>query len=209
LSRTQVAVLSLLAARRSNARIAETLGLAPSTVKWNVSQVLGALGVTRREEAADWWRARHGVRPVEWRDCWEEEGARMSTGPVISNGTGEFAAKGGSLEIQEWAGSAPGELHVHHAGDIAWHVLEGSLRFRFADGEKDIAAGQTLFVPAGTAHTYGEGEDSRYLVIAPPRLFELFQALRTARSGRPYTEWGKPPDAEIYRKYESELLEAR
>jgi quercetin dioxygenase-like cupin family protein len=133
----------------------------------------------------------------------------MSHSPVVSTRPTPFSARGKSLEIQEWAGSAPGELHVHHAADIAWHVLEGRLHFRFADSEADVSAGQTLFIPAGTPHTYGEGEDSRYLVIAPPPLFELFQALRDARIGRPYTEWGKPPDGEIYQRYDSELLERR
>jgi hypothetical protein len=44
-------------------------------------------------------------------------------------------------------------------------------------------------------------------VIAPPRLFELFEALRAARSRRPFTEWGNGKDREIYRRYDSELLE--
>ena len=34
-----------------------------------------------------------------------------------------------------------------------------------------------------------------------------FQALRTARMGRPHTDWGNGPDAEIYRKWDSELLD--
>ena len=64
-------------------------------------------------------------------------------------------ASGGTLEIQLWEGSAPYELHVHYQHDIAWHILEGSLHFRFADREADVHAGSTLFIPAGTPHTYG------------------------------------------------------
>jgi uncharacterized cupin superfamily protein len=123
---------------------------------------------------------------------------------------------GDSLQIQLWEGSAPGELHVHHDADIAWHVLEGSLHFRFADGEAEVVAGSTLFIPAGTPHTYGvesalhRGEPQgfvRYLVIGPPRLFDLFAALQVAREGRSHTDWGNGPDREIYRRFESDLLE--
>ena len=117
-----------------------------------------------------------------------------------------FEVAGTTLAIQEWRGSAPGELHVHHRHDIAWYVIEGSLRFRFADREEAVGAGTTVFVPAGTPHTYGEG-DARYLVIAPPQLFELFSELREARTGRPHTDWGNGPDRDIYRKHHSELLE--
>jgi hypothetical protein len=118
--------------------------------------------------------------------------------------------------IQVWEGSAPYELHVHHRHDIAWYIIEGALRFRFADREVEAQAGATVFIPAGTPHTYGiepsllaGGEQGyvRYLVIAPPRLFELFKALEVARTGRSHTDWGRGPDAEIYRRYESELLE--
>jgi quercetin dioxygenase-like cupin family protein len=118
-----------------------------------------------------------------------------------------FAVAGSALAIQEWQGSAPGELHVHHADDIAWHVLEGTLHFRFADREVDAPAGSTVFIPAGVPHTYGEGDDARYLVIASPRLFQLFEELRSARRDRPHTDWGSGPDSAIYRKHDSELLE--
>jgi hypothetical protein len=130
--------------------------------------------------------------------------------PIINrNGSGDaFTAAGESLSIQEWNGSAPGELHVHHNADIAWHVLEGVLSFRFEDGAAKISAGETIFFRAGTAHTYGEGDSARYLVIAPPRLFDLFQELRIARSGRSHTDWGNGPDREIYVKYDSALLES-
>ncbi len=126
-------------------------------------------------------------------------------------------ASGDTLEIQLWEGSAPYELHVHHKHDIAWHILEGSLRFRFSDGVADISEGSTLFVPAGTPHTYGiepallsggspEGR-TRYLVFGPTLLFKLFKELEVARTGRPHTDWGAGPDAEIYARYGSELLD--
>jgi mannose-6-phosphate isomerase-like protein (cupin superfamily) len=66
-----------------------------------------------------------------------------------------FAAAGQSFIIKEWRGSGPATLHVHHADDEAWHVLEGTLHFRFADRELDVPAGGTAFVPAGVGITRG------------------------------------------------------
>ncbi|OAI39957.1 hypothetical protein AYO38_01290 [bacterium SCGC AG-212-C10] len=130
--------------------------------------------------------------------------------PIISStaNPGEFIATGATLAIQEWQGSAPGELHVHHSDDIAWHVISGTLQFRFAEGRvARLSPGETLFLPAGTPHTYGEGDTARYLVIGPPRVFELFAELRNARISRSHTDWGNGPDREIYRAYDAELLE--
>src|SRR5262249_31191984 len=66
----------------------------------------------------------------------------------------QFSATGESFAIREWRGSGPAKLHVHHADDEAWHVLEGVLRFRFDDRMVDVGAGETVFVPAGVPHTY-------------------------------------------------------
>jgi hypothetical protein len=60
------------------------------------------------------------------------------SGPTIALGGGggtdpasRFVATGQSFAIREWHGSGPAALHVHHVDDEAWHVLEGTLRFRF------------------------------------------------------------------------------
>lgn len=206
MSETQRRVLNLLAGRRTNMQIAAELALSPETVKWNVSQILSKTGLRTRADAADWWRAEHRIATRR------TNAARPATAPstpILSTTfeAGRFAVSGRTLAIEEWRGSAPGELHVHHADDIAWHVLEASLRFRFAAGATEVTAGTTLFVPAGTPHTFGEGDDARYLVIAAPRLFVLFAELRSARSGRPHTDWGNGPDRGIYEKYDSELLD--
>ena len=69
-------------------------------------------------------------------------------------------------------------LTPHSAGHEAWHVLEESLRFRFADREVDAPAGSTVFVPAGTPHTYRvTSEPSRYLIFLTPRLDRLIARL--------------------------------
>ena len=103
--------------------------------------------------------------------------------PIIVNGfAGEqrLAAMGQSFEIHEWRGSGPDYLHVHYSDDEAWHVLEGSLTFRFVDRQVEASAGTTVFVPAGVPHTYFvAGEPTRYLIILTPRLRALIEALHS------------------------------
>src|SRR5215471_6534957 len=108
-----------------------------------------------------------------------------------------FTGTGQSFALREWRGSGPAKLHVHHSDDEAWHVLEGALRFRFGDREIQVGAGETVFVPAGVAHTY-EALDARYLVVLTPRLVALIEELQS-----------QPPSEHpaVYRKHLSELLE--
>ena len=104
--------------------------------------------------------------------------------PIIVNGFSseqpQIAATGQSFEIHEWRGSGPDYLHVHYSDDEAWHVLEGTLTFRFVDRQVEASAGTTVFVPAGVPHTYFvAGERTRYLIILTPRLRALIEALHS------------------------------
>ena len=100
--------------------------------------------------------------------------------PIISGpGAPAISAVGTSLVVHEWTGSDPSYMHIHRSDDEAWHVLEGSLRFRFADGEVDAPAGTTVFVPAGSPHAYWETEPSRYLIFLTPRLDRLISRLHS------------------------------
>jgi uncharacterized RmlC-like cupin family protein len=110
-----------------------------------------------------------------------------------------FSAAGSSFEIHERRGSGLATLHVHHSDDEAWHVLEGELTFRYADRTETADAGTTVFVPAGTAHTYSAAANSRYLIILMPRLRALISELQKDRD--------PSHQHEIYRRYDSELLE--
>jgi quercetin dioxygenase-like cupin family protein len=110
-----------------------------------------------------------------------------------------FSAMGASFEIHEWRGSGPATLHVHHSDDEAWHVLEGELTFRYADRSETVGPGTTVFVPAGTAHTYTTAPDARYLIILTPRLSALIAALQANRD--------PTHQKEIYQRFNSELLE--
>jgi mannose-6-phosphate isomerase-like protein (cupin superfamily) len=120
--------------------------------------------------------------------------------PIIVEPGTQASADGNSFCIRDWRGSGPAALHVHHADDEAWHVLEGALRFRFADRTIEAAPGATVFVPAGVAHTYEALAGSRYLLILTPRLRDLIAELQSTRE--------PGAQADIYRGYQSELLES-
>jgi uncharacterized cupin superfamily protein len=110
-----------------------------------------------------------------------------------------FSASGISFAIHEWRGNGPATLHIHHSDDEAWHVLEGALTFRYADRTETVGRGTTVFVPAGMAHTYIAGDNARYLIVLTPRLNALISALQADRD--------PAHQHEIYRKFDSELLE--
>jgi mannose-6-phosphate isomerase-like protein (cupin superfamily) len=115
-----------------------------------------------------------------------------------NDAAGRFSAVGQSFAVHEWRGSGPAALHVHHADDEAWHVLDGTLRFRFIDRVVDVGAGGTVFVPAGVAHAY-EARDARYLIVLTPRLAALIAELQqTSERSQHFA---------VYQKYVSELLE--
>jgi uncharacterized cupin superfamily protein len=126
--------------------------------------------------------------------------------PIIVSGNREHAeasfpisAAGGSFDIYEWSGSGPDYLHVHHSDDEAWHILEGTLTFKFSDKVVDVHAGTTVFVPAGVAHTYYESHGpTRYLIILTPRLRELISALHAA----PFKQ-----HKEIMLRFDSEIVD--
>ena len=112
---------------------------------------------------------------------------------------GPFSAKGSSFEIHEWRGCGPATLHVHFADDEAWHVLEGTLTFRYRDRTETAGPGMTVFVQAGTPHTYTTSSDARYLIVLTPRISGLIAALQADRDPAHRDE--------IYRRFESEALE--
>lgn len=101
------------------------------------------------------------------------------SGPIVAGpGSPAISAAGTSLVVREWTDSGPSYMHIHRSDDEAWHVLEGSLRFRFPDREVDAPAETTVFVPAGSPHTYQVTTPSRYLVFLTPRLDRLIAKLQ-------------------------------
>lgn len=123
----------------------------------------------------------------------------VSDKQVRVEGQHPISATGQSFDIHEWSGSGPDYLHVHYSDDEAWHILEGTLTFRFSDRTIGAPAGTTVFVPAGVPHTYYEvAGPTRYLIIMTPRLRELIAALH----GAPHEE-----HPAIMRKFASEVVE--
>ncbi len=91
-------------------------------------------------------------------------------------------------------------LHVHHADDEAWYVLEGALRVRLGDEVIEAGPGAAVFAPKGTPHAYGnarKGEPVRYLLVLTPRIRALIDALHAP---------GASDYPAIFRAHESELL---
>lgn len=106
--------------------------------------------------------------------------ANATTAPIVAGpGLPALAASGNSFVVREWSEPGPSYLHVHRSDDEAWHVLQGALRFRFAEGVMEAPAGTTVFVPAGVAHTYiVSSEPCRYLIVLTPNLDHLIAKLK-------------------------------
>ncbi|HWX74781.1 MAG TPA: cupin domain-containing protein [Solirubrobacteraceae bacterium] len=110
-----------------------------------------------------------------------------------------------SFVVADWSdpGTHPGRpiagLHVHHADDEAWIVLEGQLGFRVGEEERVVPAGESLLVERGTPHSYWNPspKPARYLLVMTPRIHQLIEALHSGERD----DW-----AAIFREHESELL---
>jgi mannose-6-phosphate isomerase-like protein (cupin superfamily) len=90
-------------------------------------------------------------------------------------------------------------LHVHHADDECWYVLDGRLGFLLDGGEVEAGPGDAVFVPAGMPHAYWNAQDgpTRYLLVVTRRIADLLHELHD----------GEPKDfPAVFRKYDSELL---
>ncbi len=128
----------------------------------------------------------------------------MSRDAVIAASGEAVVANGKSFAMREWAhGPNVGPpMHIHHDDDEAWHVIEGALRFQFADRSVDVAAGATVFVPAGVAHTFGNPgpATARYLVVTTAQVLALIEALHKAEAS------DDAAIAAMYRQYRAELL---
>jgi mannose-6-phosphate isomerase-like protein (cupin superfamily) len=162
--------------------------------------------VASKAEAED-LRHRFTRRNFSAHDFQTTKGANeVMTNPIIvpeklerADDQSPIAAIGQSFDVHEWSGSGPDYLHVHYADDEAWHVLEGTLTFRFRDKQVDAPAGTTIFVPAGVPHAYFEAHGpTRYLTILTPRLRDLISALH---------ESPREQHNAVMRKFESEILE--
>lgn len=70
-------------------------------------------------------------------------------------------------------------LHVHHADDEAWYVLEGSLGFRLGADEIEAPPGSAVLARRGTPHTYWNAGsvEARYILVMTPKIARLIEAI--------------------------------
>jgi mannose-6-phosphate isomerase-like protein (cupin superfamily) len=131
----------------------------------------------------------------------------MPTGSFVTSLVGgQLGGAQNDFVIVEWTDSGEGEyewiapLHVHHADDEAWYVLEGVLRFRIGDEIREIGPHGAVIASKGTPHAFGNarhGHPVRYLLVMTPKIRALVQALH---------EPGAGDYAAIFRAHDSELL---
>ena len=97
----------------------------------------------------------------------------------------------------EWEWIAP--LHVHHADDEAWYVLEGVLRFRIGEEISEAGPHNAVLAQGNSAHVWQcqARQPARYLLVMTPKIRALVQALH---------EPGAGDYAAIFRAHDSELL---
>jgi len=69
-------------------------------------------------------------------------------------------------------------LHIHPRRPESFYIIEGSYTFFRGHETIQLAAGQAVSIPAGTAHRYLVGPaGGRALVICPPGLETYFQTV--------------------------------
>ncbi len=112
---------------------------------------------------------------------------------------------GGNLGVVEMlevpAGDMP-PLHVHHASDECFYVVDGEVTLFLPGQERRLGQGDFFLAPRGIPHTYRVGDEPcRMLVISQPGGFERFVA-GVSRLDRPDPE----ELTAIAAEYEIEIL---
>jgi quercetin dioxygenase-like cupin family protein len=103
---------------------------------------------------------------------------------------------GGALTLFESV-VPPGDgppLHVHVDDDEFMYVLEGTLRFRLGDSERQAPAGSFVFIPKGLAHTWQNAGDTDARFLAGFALAALGMERFFERTGEAADEV-RGPDA--------------
>jgi quercetin dioxygenase-like cupin family protein len=119
-------------------------------------------------------------------------------------------------DVMKGGGRVPIE-HVHPHMEERFEILSGTARLSMRGQERDVGAGETIVVPAGTPHVWwNAGEEEAHLIL------EFRPALRTetlfetvfglAQDGKVNSKNGLPNPlqlAVIVREYENEIYLAR
>jgi quercetin dioxygenase-like cupin family protein len=115
------------------------------------------------------------------------------------------------LEMEAPRGHMP-PLHVHHAEDETFVLLDGEVTLYVGSEVLHTTAGNVSFAPRGVPHTFRvESESARWFVVATPSGFDRF--VRTV--GAPAADAVLPPEpvlpdperfAAICEEFDVELL---
>jgi quercetin dioxygenase-like cupin family protein len=126
---------------------------------------------------------------------------------------------GGAFSMWEGVqkpGSEPA-LHVHHAMDETFYLLEGRVRFRIGDEVQEAGPGDVIFAPRGIPHTFRIKSDvARAITICTPGGFEeWFRQLGQPAASfdlpevvAPFSESDLPKILALGRKLQVEILPA-
>jgi quercetin dioxygenase-like cupin family protein len=114
----------------------------------------------------------------------------------------------GSFALLESTGPAGDQtpLHVHHADDEGFYVLEGEITLWVGDEQHVLRAGESVLAPRGVPHTVGVGDrDARWLVTSTPAGFEAF--VRAVGSTEPQAALPSPDElARVAAEHGIEIL---
>ena len=69
------------------------------------------------------------------------------------------------VEVEYGPSGSPPPAHLHPEQDEHFEVLEGRLRVRAGGEERELAAGDTIEIPRGTAHQMWNAADERARVL--------------------------------------------
>jgi mannose-6-phosphate isomerase-like protein (cupin superfamily) len=91
-------------------------------------------------------------------------------------------------------------LHVHHADDEAWYVLEGTLGFRLDEATIEAPRGSVVVARRGIPHTFWNAGtvEARYLLVMTPRIARLVEAVHQPGASLP----------DLFAACDSEILSA-
>jgi mannose-6-phosphate isomerase-like protein (cupin superfamily) len=95
---------------------------------------------------------------------------------ILADGDATSGTVGVVDMLEVPAGDMP-PLHVHHASDECFYILEGEVTLYMPGVERILRAGDFVLAPRGVPHTYRVGDEPcHWLVISHPAGFERFVA---------------------------------
>jgi quercetin dioxygenase-like cupin family protein len=122
-------------------------------------------------------------------------------GPQVLVRSEENDGRVGVVESTTQPGFGGPPLH-HHPFDELFYVLEGELTFQVDDEVFTRGAGEYVFAPGGTVHTFANRSDApaRYLLVITPGGFErYFARIAADNAGGGPPEWAQAGWPEVTR----------